>query len=215
MTRILILILLASLAVTAAGCGSKPTSTGVAQLPSATTTTTTNSQSDGPTSGTSKQDAVYRYSACMRKNGVPKFPDPKRSTDGGMSLAFGPGGGIDPRSPQFKAAEKACKQLLPGGGDAPSPAQQAKGLAQMLRFSACMRAHGLHDFPDPTTSAGGGIQLSIGGGKKGSGLNPRSPIFQAAQKACESIMPGPKGPRGGAVTELRSGGPSTGSVGAP
>jgi hypothetical protein len=212
MPRILILILLASLAVTAAGCGSKPTSTGVAQLPSATTTTT-NSQSDGsPTSDASKEEAVYRYSACMRKNGVPKFPDPQRSSDGGMSLTMGPGSGVDPRSPQFQAAEKACKKLLPNGGKAPSPAMQAKALAQMLKFSACMRAHGLPDFPDPTSS-GGGIQLSIGG-KKGSGLDPSSPIFQAAQKACQSVMPGPK-IKGGGSTELRQGGPSTGSASAP
>jgi hypothetical protein len=212
MPRILIFILLASLAVTAAGCGSKPTSNGVAQLPSATTTTTGSQNSDSRTSGASKQDAVYRYSSCMRKNGVPKFPDPQRSTAGGMSLTMGPGTGIDPKSPQFQAAEKACKKLLPGGGTV-SPAMQAKALAQMLKFSACMRAHGLPDFPDPTTAAGGGIQLSIGG-KKGSGLNPRSPIFQAAQKACQSVMPGPP-IKGGGSTELRQGGPSTGSVGAP
>jgi hypothetical protein len=211
MTRILIFILLASLAVTAAGCGSKPTSNGVAQLPSATTTTTGSQNTDSPTSGASKEDAAYRYSSCMRKNGVPKFPDPQRS-DGGMSLTIGPGTGIDPKSPQFQAAEKACRKLLPDGGKV-SPAMQAKALAQMLKFSACMRAHGLPDFPDPTTAADGGIQLSIGG-KKGSGLNPRSPIFQAAQKACQSVMPGPP-IKGGGSTELRQGGPSTGSVGAP
>jgi hypothetical protein len=212
MTRILIFILLASLAVTAAGCGSKPTSSGVAQLPSATTTTSTQN-GDSPTSGSSKRgDAAYRYSACMRKSGVPKFPDPQPSSGGGMSLTMGPGTGIDPKSPQFQAAEKACKELLPNGGKV-SPAMQAKALAQMLKFSACMRAHGLPDFPDPTTSAGGGIQLSIGG-KKGSGLNPSSPIFQAAQKACQSVMPGPP-VKGGGSTELHQGGPSTGSVGAP
>src|SRR5206468_5103681 len=36
-------------------------------------------------------------------------------------------------------------------------------------------SHGLPDFPDPTIS-GGGIQLSM---RKGSGLNPHSPVFQA------------------------------------
>jgi hypothetical protein len=207
MSRILILIALASLCVTAAGCGSTPTSSGVAQLPS-TTTTTTDTQSDAsPTTGASKADAIQRYSSCMRSHGVPKFPDPKAS-GGGMSLTIGPGTGVDPNSPQFQAAGKACQKLMPGGGKAPSPAMQAKALAQMLKFSACMRAHGLPDFPDPTTS-GGGIQLSIGS-KKGSGLNPRSPLFQAAQKACQSVMPGPPG--GGGSTELRQA-PVTGSGG--
>jgi hypothetical protein len=210
MSRILILIALVSLAVTAAGCGSKPSTPSVASLGS--TTTATDAQSDGssPTSGASKADSVQRYSSCMRSHGVPKFPDPQASS-GGMSLTIGPGSGVDPNSPQFQAADKTCRKLMPGGGKAPSPAQQAKALAQMLKFSACMRSHGLPDFPDPTSS-GGGIQLSIGG-KKGSGLNPRSPVFQAAQKACQSVMPGP--PKiGGGSTELRQAGPSTGSAGA-
>jgi hypothetical protein len=211
MSRILIFIALVSLVVTAAGCGNKPSTPSVASL--GTTTTTTDAQNDGssPTSGASKADSMQRYSSCMRSHGVPKFPDPKASS-GGMSLTIGPGSGVDPRSPQFQAAEKTCRKLMPNGGKAPSPAQQAKALAQMLKFSACMRSHGLPDFPDPTSS-GGGIQLSIGG-RKGSGLNPSSPVFQAAQKACQSVMPGPK-IKGSGSTELRQGGPSTGSVGAP
>jgi hypothetical protein len=210
MPRILFLIALSILAVTAAGCGSKPAATGVAQLPSARTTTT----GAAPTSDASKAHAIQSYSACMRKNGVPKFPDAQRSAGGGdLSLTIGPGSGVDPNSPQFQAADKACRKLMPNGGRAPSPAVQAKALAQMLKFSACMRAHGLPGFPDPTSSSGGNIQLSIGG-KKNSGLDPSSPVFQSAQKACQSVMPGPK-IKGGGSTELRSGGPSTGSVGAP
>jgi hypothetical protein len=207
MFRILISVALASLAVTAAGCASKPTSSGVAQLPSATTTTTS-SQGDGaPTSGASKAEDVTRFSACMRSHGVPAFPDPKASSGGGMNLTIGPGSGIDPSSPQFRAAQKTCQKLLPNGGKA-NPADQAKAQAQMLKFSACMRAHGLPDFPDPKIS-GGGIQLSIG-----KGLDPNSPVFKAAQKACQSVMPGPKKGAGGGTTDLRQG-PSTGSAGAP
>jgi hypothetical protein len=57
-----------------------------------------------------------------------------------------------------------------------------------------MRAHGLPDFPDPVFS-NGGARITIGGGKKGGGLNPNSPVFQAAQKACQSLMPGKLGPK--------------------
>jgi hypothetical protein len=206
MFRLLIPIALASLAVTAAGCGSKPTSSGVAQLPSATTTTTSSQGGGAPTSGSSKAEDVTRFSACMRSHGVPNFPDPKASS-GGMNLTIGPRSGIDPSSPQFQAAQKTCQKLLPNGGKA-NPADQAKAQAQMLKFSACMRAHGLPDFPDPKIS-GGGIQLSIG-----KGLNPNSPVFKAAQKACQSVMPGPKNGAGGGSSELRQG-PSTGSAGAP
>jgi hypothetical protein len=52
------------------------------------------------------------YSKCMRDNGVPEFPDP--DANGGIRIEGGPG--LDPQSPEFKAADEKCKQLLPGGG---------------------------------------------------------------------------------------------------
>jgi hypothetical protein len=209
MIRIFTLIALASLAVIAAGCGSKPSATGVAQLTSATTTTSDSQSGGSPTSSAGKADSVRRYASCMRTHGVAKFPDPQTSS-GGVSLTIGPGSGIDPQSPVFQAADKACKKFMPGGGKAPSPAEQAKALAQMLKFSACMRAHGLKTFPDPTSSSGG-IQLSL---NKNGDLNPRSPLFQAAQKTCQSAMPGPKSGTGDGV-QLNESGPSSGSAGAP
>jgi hypothetical protein len=54
------------------------------------------------------------YADCMRKHGVPKFPDPKLSSGGGIEWgALGPRVGADPNSPQFKAAEDACRELAP------------------------------------------------------------------------------------------------------
>jgi hypothetical protein len=187
MRRIAILIGLALLAVTAAGCGNKPTSAGVAQLPSASTTTTTTSQNAGSLTGKSKRESLYRFSACMRSHGVPNFPDPQPS-GGGVSLTIDSHNGLNPDAPQFKAASKSCEKLLPNDGKA-DPAAVARDRAQMLKFSACMRSHGLTDFPDPTVS-GGDVQLSLGD-KRNSSLNPSSPAFQAAQKACQSLMPNP------------------------
>jgi hypothetical protein len=191
MPRIIILIALALLAVTAAGCGSKPTSSGVAQLPSATTTTTATSQNTGSATGESKADSIYRYSACMRSHGVPNFPDPQVSGRG-LSLTIDSRNGLNPNAPQFKAASKSCEKLRPNGGK-PDPARLAKDRAQMLKFSACMRSHGLPDFPDPTFSGGeGGLQLSLGN-KRNTSLNPNAPLFQAAQKECQTLMPEPPG----------------------
>jgi hypothetical protein len=45
-----------------------------------------------------------------------------------------------------------------------------------------MRAHGVPNFPDP--SSGGGINIA-----PGSGLNPQSPAFQSAQQACQKLLP--------------------------
>jgi hypothetical protein len=52
-----------------------------------------------------------------------------------------------------------------------------------IEFSACMRAHGVPNFPDP--GAGGGIQIG-----SNSGVNPQSPAFQTAQNTCFKLLPG-------------------------
>ncbi|RAY14650.1 hypothetical protein DPM19_12890 [Actinomadura craniellae] len=63
--------------------------------------------------GESRQDpavqaGMLKYAQCMRKNGVPDFPDPQ---GGALDL-----GNIDLDSPQFKAAEQKCQSLRPAGG---------------------------------------------------------------------------------------------------
>jgi hypothetical protein len=176
---------LATLGFLAAGCGGSPSSNGVAQL-TTTGSTTTNSSSSGPSS---KRGNPTAYSACMRSHGVPKFPDP--DSKGGLTLNAGPGTGINPNSAQFRKAQSACAKYLPSGGKV-DPAAQAKALKAALKFSQCMRSHGVPNFPDPQVS-GGAIGLRIGAN---SGINPRSPQFQAAQRACRNDMPGPKGGAG-------------------
>ena len=44
---------------------------------------------------------------CMRKHGVPNFPDPVFPSSGGIAIQVG-GPGDDPQSPAFQAAEKVC-----------------------------------------------------------------------------------------------------------
>lgn len=61
----------------------------------------------------------------------------------------------------------------------------SRSYASFLRFSVCMRSHGVPDFPDP--SPGGGIHLTL---SPGSSLNPRSPAFQSARRSCQHLLPG-------------------------
>ncbi len=79
-----------------------------------------------------------------------------------------------------------CRRYLPNGGH-PPPGGLASARKKALQFAACMRSHGLSNFPDPQVSAGpgGGVGIRIG---PGSGIDPQSPAFQAAQHACGSIM---------------------------
>jgi hypothetical protein len=176
---------LASLALIAAGCGSGSSGAGVAQAPTSSTDTQPSQGGESEDGGSTPGNAAG-YSACMRKNGVPKFPDP--DANGKLSIIGGPG--LDMNSPRFKAAERACKHLLPrGGDDTPSPQEQARGLQEALRYSACMRENGVPNFPDPKRNAEGGIDLSA----SGSLPDPSSPQYKAAEDACKELAPGANG----------------------
>lgn len=59
---------------------------------------------------------ALKYVQCLRTHGVPNMPDPF-ATDGGIANHLPPS--ITPQSPQFEAAEQACRSLQPGGGGAP------------------------------------------------------------------------------------------------
>jgi hypothetical protein len=54
------------------------------------------------------------FSACMRKNGVPSFPDPQFGSGGKVEVRVGASAGVDKASPQFQHAMTACQNDLPG-----------------------------------------------------------------------------------------------------
>jgi hypothetical protein len=201
MTRTtLTLAVLASATLLVAGCGRSSSSPGVAHLGSSTSSSADpgsgGSSSPDSESSASAQQKMIAFSQCMRTHGVPEFPEP---TEGHLLIHSndhnGHVTGVNPQSAQFQAATKACAKLAPKGGKPPSPAVQAKLQEKALRFAQCMRTHGVPNFPDPEFSrSGGGVGIRIGEKKSGpSRIDPSSPQFQAAQKACQSIMPGPKG----------------------
>ena len=79
------------------------------------------------------------------------------------------------------------------GGSKPPDATGGGGsssvLARFEAYASCMRSHGIPDFPDPTTSPGGGVSFQINGGP-GSDLGRNNPRFVAADKACRGLLPG-------------------------
>ncbi len=181
----------------AAGCGGGGHAPGIASVAGSTIPGTTTTQSgsspsvkafggpSGRPSGGQFQIAMNvgaadgpKFSACMRKHGVTNFPDP--NSKGVITMHSGEG--IDPGSPTFMSARTTCSKLLPNGGQ-PTPAQIAQQQQKLLAFSACMREHGVKDFPDPSN---GGLQIRVG---PGSDLDPNNPTFQKAQHACKGNLP--------------------------
>jgi hypothetical protein len=61
-------------------------------------------------------------------------------------------------------------------------------------FSACMRSHGVPDFPDPTFSSSTTKITVAGSLAGGSGTDAASPRVQAAQEACLGDRPGNRRP---------------------
>jgi len=121
----------------------------------------------------------------MREHGVPNFPDPKISQSGSeVKVAVRVTPAIT-GNPRFQSAQKACSKLLPGGGPGPdlnhpiSPQEQS----QFLKAAACIRSHGIPNFPDPTFS-GGGVHVQL------KGIDPHSPQVRAAEEACQALIPG-------------------------
>ena len=141
------------------------------------------SSGGGPTSDSSEQRAL-QFARCMRSHGV-DIPDPKAGQGGNLQFHIGGPGANGPTPTQMQSAQTACNKYAPNGGRAPSPAQQQEMRDQALKFSRCMRAHGV-DMPDPQTGPGGTSIIKRGSGPS---INPSSPAFQSAQKACQGVLP--------------------------
>jgi hypothetical protein len=138
--------------------------------------------SSGPTAGSRYQQALV-YAQCMRSHGMPTWPDP--SSNGGF--LFTAGNALNRASHAYLSASAACKDLQPEGSGL-TAAQLQAGLARLLKFSVCMRAHGLGNFPDPqVVDSGGrrGLTLEM----RGSGVDPSSPLYQSASRACQHLLP--------------------------
>lgn len=91
------------------------------------------------------------------------------------------------RSPLILAAVAAaltlgaCGSSDDGGDPATASSKRDKGFEGALKFSRCMREHGV-DMPDPQRVGTGGIKIT--GGK----MNPDDPKTKAAEKACQKYM---------------------------
>lgn len=166
---------LVAISLSVATCGGGPTPPGVASGGSTTSTTVAGSKAG---STASSYSGAVAYAHCMRAHGVSNWPDPQ--SDGGFLVQ---GGSDNPsHSPNFPAANQTCAHFLANGGQ-PSTGQTGQAaLAADLKYSECMRAHGVLNFPDP----GPGIRWNLGGNES---IDGNTPQFQAAMKVCLELAP--------------------------
>ena len=135
-----------------AGCGTAShnpaTATKATSVRPSTSTSTGAAAARTSTTSASAATGPLAFAKCMRANGVTDFPDPTSGQGFGFNV---PNTVIS--SPTFRSAQAKCQSLLPifagpRGGAPPSKQTMAK----LLRIATCMRAHGVHQFPDPLYS---------------------------------------------------------------
>lgn len=169
-------LVLSAVPVSLSACsgGSSPT---VASLGSTTTTAATAAPA-GTASGPGRAQPE-KFAQCMRSHGVSNFPDPIVN---GNSIEIR----INPSisgNPKFASAMQACKYLMPGLSKKRGPSVTPQQQDDYLKASACMRSHGITNFPDFTFS-GGDVKLNIP-----STMNINSPQFNQARQVCQKLIP--------------------------
>jgi len=128
------------------------------------------SAAGSPGPGQVRLAQALAFAHCMRSHGAPNFPDPNSS--GGFAMK--PSNSSSFNVPR---AHAACAHLYPNEGKGlADPAQQAAQQRKALAFAACMRTHGIANFPDDWS--GNVAQLTS------AGVDPNSPQLNAALTKC-------------------------------
>jgi hypothetical protein len=134
-------------AATLAGAAARPVAALIAAGALSLLTAACGGSPSSSSGGSSTYDQARAFAQCVRTHGVPLWPEPESSGrfDKSKLTPHLLGAG----SSQIAAAQHACRNLLPTYS-AGSP--QPHVVAQALRFSRCMRAHGATGFPDPKSN---------------------------------------------------------------
>jgi len=137
--------------------------------------------SSRPSGANAAGDPALEAARCIRAHGVPNFPDP--SADHGLVVP----NDINPQSPAFRSAQQACSKLTSGGEGQGTASRN--GNLQLVALARCMRAHGVPNFPDPTSSppppssgnalGGPGSYLALGTPQE-----QQSPAYKHAAAVC-------------------------------
>lgn len=165
MSRMLVGALLAGSAFALGACGTR------------------HAQSTGtPASGTNQQalTVLRELAGCVRAHGLPTFPDPVVGRNG---VPVFPDSA--PRIPA--AAQQACRTVaarIPANYTS-TTAVTPSDLQKLLALARCIRAHGIHDWPDPNALGEFPIDARIQGGGKA--------LFVPAVHACARLDPDPNG----------------------
>jgi hypothetical protein len=176
-------VLAATAATALAACGGGHTSPQVAHL-GTSTRLGTSSGTTGGSSGTTPPkgnatELVDDWATCMRSRGDLEQADPTIDANNVIQVIIptsAPKGVMDSSAAQTCGSYLTAAQTELRGGQPPEKPDPAT----LLKFSQCMRASGIPDFPDPLPDGGFSLHSVAAGGD----LNPNNPTYQNAAKLC-------------------------------
>jgi hypothetical protein len=202
----------AAISLAACSSGSNPpqvASLGTSGNPSASG----GSSTSAPPTGNPTQ-LLDEWATCMRAHGDPNQVDPTIDANKVIDITIPPGvnGGGPINLKGSGGPMQACNSYLTAASTALRGGQplQKPDPAKLEKFSQCMRANGIPDFPDPT---GHGFQIQS---SPGSDLDRNNPTFQNAQKKCATqvgipqLAGGPGIQAGSIQIQQSNGGPGGG-----
>jgi len=152
---------------------------------------------DSNADGSTNSPSALAFSACMRSNGVPNYPD--ADTSGQLPKTSAELLGVS--TSRYDAAQRDCRHLLPTGGSLHQREEQCIEyggpcppalLQEMLtadrKFAQCMRSHGWPNFPDPTPQSDGPVFNITAAGI--SDAESHTHRFEATSDVCERLAGG-------------------------
>jgi hypothetical protein len=123
---------------------------------------------------------MLAFSQCIRRHGVPNFPDPNSS---GV-LPKNQVAQVTASNLQFPAAHRACEHLLPNGGQ-PTQAQVQQAWNDMRNFARCMRSHGVPNWPDPAATSQQDQRPFF---HVPDSIDPNAPQITTKIRACQHVL---------------------------
>ena len=162
------IVALLFLAALATACGHKPAAPGVASVGSQSTSTSQVVAASATSVPSAAQTAAStEFAACLRKEGLTRFPDPPYAAGELNNLGY-------TKQVVQKYENGACHKYALAGGWIPTAAENQEHMEQMLAMAKCMRAHGVAGFPDPSSQGGVMMPVSVA----------EEPGYSAAAKVC-------------------------------
>ena len=155
---------LALISLVGAGCGSNAPSE----------TDTAGSAGTGANKSATDQGNAVKFAECIREHGVSDFPDPDAKGEFQYGVSVSPA--------VWQKATTACKDLQPPG--ALSSKRTPKQQSASLKFAACIRDHGVKDFPDPVNGEPAINTYKIPSSNRPGGMT----ILNAAIHTCVKVL---------------------------